>query len=405
MARLKNAFILGIAASLLALMHPLLANPQITGVTQSAQGLVNGSTLVISGSGFGTKMPAAPYLWADFAQGTLLPSDYGIDPIWWNYQLDNYNSSVAPSGSIGNLFYNSTGGPENGPFANGYPQNGSGVSWAFFIVPPMYNTSSGKYGFTWNRSSKMKFTWNDLGGRYFISRKMRKNFVTSQIINWKPFRTGAGGTGGVEWVWGAWNGDYEADGFPSNGIPNGYPTNGMSNAYAATYLNGSSIGTQTNTTFLEGPISKWFTDEIVYQTNSCYKCADGNVQWIVNGSLEAQQPINMGWTLWSLTLRENASEDMRWIGIQGVADNDASFPKTNTFGVADIYVDNTWSRVMICAASTWSACKTNEVEIPTAWSQNSITVVLRAGAIINLNNAYLYVVDSNGDVNQNGYPL
>ena len=179
----------------------------------------------------------------------------------------------------------------------------------------------------------------------------------------------------------------------------------MSAAYAALYLNGSRTGTSTSPTLTEGPINQWFTDEIVYQTNSCYKCADGDVLWIVNSSLVGQEPINMGWIVWTLVLRENATGDMKWAAIQGVADNDPSFPNTNTFGLADIYVDNTWSRVMICNAATWTACNTKEIEVPTAWSQKSITIVLRSGAITDINNAYLYVVNSNGEVNQNGYRL
>ena len=104
-----------------------LATPVITGVS-APNGLVNGQQLTITGSGFGAKSPAAPYLWADFEQGNLNPSPLGIDQAWAN--------TPSASGSIGNMVYSATGGPNNGPYAQGIPQSGSGVSWAFFVHPP-----------------------------------------------------------------------------------------------------------------------------------------------------------------------------------------------------------------------------------------------------------------------------
>ena len=114
----------------------------------------------------------------------------------------------------------------------------------------------------------------------------------------------------------------------------------------------------------------------------------------------------MGWINWTLHLRDSATnEDITDMSIQGVADNDASFPTTNTFGLDDIYVDNTWARVMIGNAPTWAASTVHDIEIPTAWSGNSISVVLHNDSLPNFSGAYLYVFDSNGSVNQNGYPL
>ncbi len=97
-----------------------LATPVITGVSDSG-GLVNGATLTITGSGFGTKSPAAPYLWADFGEGNINPSPLGQDHAWANIQ---------------NMVYSPTGGPDNGPYAAGTPQSGSGVVWTFFVDPP-----------------------------------------------------------------------------------------------------------------------------------------------------------------------------------------------------------------------------------------------------------------------------
>ena len=347
------------------------ATPVITGVTTSG-GLVNGATLTITGSNFGAKTPAAPYLWADFGEGNINPSPLGQDHSWSNIQ---------------NMVYSPTGGPDNGPYAQGVPESGSGVYWTLMLSPP-YNSATGTWG----------FTWNDLGAKYYVFRKMKKNFATANTINWKDFRMSVHG-GGLDWAWGAWNGSMVVENLPTG-------VNGESVAYAATYPNGATVGTQTNPSIVEGPINQWFSDEIVYQVNSCYTCSDGQVQWIVNGSLVGQEPINMGWINWTLHLRDSATnEDITDMSIQGVADNDASFPTTNTFGLDDIYVDNTWARVMIGNAPTWAASTVHDIEIPTAWSDSSITVSLHNDSFPNFNGAYLYVFDSNGNVNANGYPL
>ncbi len=72
----------------------------------------------------------------------------------------------------------------------------------------------------------------------------------------------------------------------------------------------------------------------------------------------------------------------------------------------DLYVDDTWARVIIGNASTLAtSTTTREVQIPSAWSANSITVTVNRGAFGASANAYLYVVDSNNAVNATGYAI
>jgi len=71
----------------------------------------------------------------------------------------------------------------------------------------------------------------------------------------------------------------------------------------------------------------------------------------------------------------------------------------------DAYFSNTRARVEIGNAGTWSACTHRETQIPTAWSSSSITVTVNRGSFGDLAQQYLYVVDSSGAVNQQGYPL
>ncbi len=71
----------------------------------------------------------------------------------------------------------------------------------------------------------------------------------------------------------------------------------------------------------------------------------------------------------------------------------------------DIYIDITQARVEIGNAPTWTASTHREIQIPSAWSDTSITITLNKGSFSNFNNAYLYVIDANGNVNTNGYLL
>lgn len=63
----------------------------------------------------------------------------------------------------------------------------------------------------------------------------------------------------------------------------------------------------------------------------------------------------------------------------------------------DIYIDNTRARVEIGDNSVWADCQHREIQIPSAWSTTEITTTLNKGTFPD-GIAYLYVVDSDGDV-------
>ena len=67
----------------------------------------------------------------------------------------------------------------------------------------------------------------------------------------------------------------------------------------------------------------------------------------------------------------------------------------------DIYVDSTYSRVMLGNNATYSSCTILEPQIPTAWSGTSITVTANLGALTG-STAYLFVFDSTNDANATG---
>jgi hypothetical protein len=45
------------------------------------------------------------------------------------------------------------------------------------------------------------------------------------------------------------------------------------------------------------------------------------------------------------------------------------------------------------------------LQVPTNWKENSISVSFNQGALLNGATAYIYVVDTNGNINNQGYPF
>lgn len=70
-----------------------------------------------------------------------------------------------------------------------------------------------------------------------------------------------------------------------------------------------------------------------------------------------------------------------------------------------LYVDDTWHRVVICPESTWEERGNCEIQIPTSWNDNQVTVQLNLGGLYSNDSVYLYVVDDDGIANINGWQL
>jgi hypothetical protein len=72
----------------------------------------------------------------------------------------------------------------------------------------------------------------------------------------------------------------------------------------------------------------------------------------------------------------------------------------------DVYIQyNTSARVELCNGSQWSGRGKCEIQEPTAWSDNSISAVVNTGSYKNGQEVYIYVIDSNGNVNAQGFPI
>jgi hypothetical protein len=71
----------------------------------------------------------------------------------------------------------------------------------------------------------------------------------------------------------------------------------------------------------------------------------------------------------------------------------------------EIYVDRTQARIELGNAATWAGSTHFEIQIPTDWSSTAVTFRVSQGTAANGETAYLYVIDSAGNVNADGYPV
>ncbi len=71
----------------------------------------------------------------------------------------------------------------------------------------------------------------------------------------------------------------------------------------------------------------------------------------------------------------------------------------------DLYMDSTLSHVVLANASTLSSSTKREMQIPTSWNNNAITLRVNLGAFSPGQVAYLFVFDANGNANAIGTPV
>jgi hypothetical protein len=71
----------------------------------------------------------------------------------------------------------------------------------------------------------------------------------------------------------------------------------------------------------------------------------------------------------------------------------------------EFYTDSTRARVEVCDAATWSARRRCELQLPTAWSDASITATFKKGYLPSSTTAYVYVINASGNVNAAGFPI
>lgn len=321
------------------------AAPEVLGITGD---LNNKATVMVEGSGFGTKVVATPWVWDNFEDGTNA-NLVGTSPkgIWQQYYstgsvFPHYDSSAAYSGFLGTKKTTQQSEEFYSYGVSGLNSDEMYYSIMFKWTKDVINDSGA--------NPVMKMTRLNTQG----------SFYTSQPSIYTTVRTGSG------WSYGD-------------------ATNGTGALYNEPFLG-----------YLTPDI--WHRIE-VYWKLSMPGIADGEVKFFFD-NIEKQAG------LWSNVITRAISYPNQKVD-NFLLPMMQSLGSTNiySFHADDVYVDRTQARVEVCNTATWSARTHCEIQIPSAWLDTSATVILNQGIFADFNNTYLYVIDADGNVNANGYLL
>jgi hypothetical protein len=318
-----------------------LADPVITSVSGT---LTQGATVTIAGSGFGIKDPAPPLIWADFEDGTLNPSKFGQRKRW--------------SGSMSHSHFALT--TENQAPHSHFSALGTYTpevrSFSFEIIK---SREEGGWTKVYNYQKRF-YDFGNTANQNFWSLQAGDSESTSFYGSWEPevgrcYNTAEGYMGGVR-------GSYQ-------GVP--YDTD------------------------------EWLTEEFIWQF-------EGGTGRNLDGT---KGPGGTG--IWDYTQNGKRVQHRDNV-FNGTVHPTRLFtdnyvasapPDGSKVYMDDIYIDDTYARVMIGNAPTLAGSTIREIQIPSSWSEASIRVRLNLGSFLDLDQAFLYVFDSNGAVNKKGYPL
>lgn len=169
--------------------------------------------------------------------------------------------------------------------------------------------------------------------------------------------------------------------------------------YYVTELSGSTCpGNMASESAAKPPSNSWYIEELQsYQGTSCG--ADGSHKVWRDGTLLFNKTNLKG--------RGDGAWDADWnqFNCQHYQTDEGIVAQDSYLYYDDFYVDNTWARVMIGNNSNFSSCTHREIQIPTEWDDGSITITGNRGSFDPCEAYYLFVVDADGNVNTNGFPI
>jgi hypothetical protein len=323
------------------------ADPAISGVTGTVG---HGQSITITGTALGTH------------------GNYGDGQTWHGARFLNFRFTDFEDGQIG---------------AHGFFEQSGGQTWVFAPqelgiatdAPPPHST----------RYLRRAWKTTRLGG---ISATISGG--GQQFYNTFKFKADANVQAGK--FWRLYGGASQNSVFLSAGCPT------VSNPTirgGTECTSGSCAGAQT--AWGTGPAvvdGKWHRVEVWVDaaSNTFSVSVDGQAAWSQPNWLSSNFAMN-GHTVDYPNLIDDPSS------------TDATCPATGTFNYDDIFIDFTRARVELGDASTWTAVRRKEVQLPTSWSASAVTVRVNAGTFPVGASAYLYVIDGNGAVNANGYPV
>ena len=330
------------------------ATPTISGVTGT---VTHGNSITISGSGFGTKSPVKPMIWANFESGADPDSSLSRYTAWDGVYNFTRTAGVGVGGGYAMQSYTFVG----------QEQNFTGVIYA-----PI-------------------FPFNSVGQKWYLYRKSARNFAVTDDMNWKNFRPHYDPAGFYTQI-GNGNLSEEASGAIGYMCPQQSPLSSTcTDSITMAQIRGNENG-------------NWNTEQYISRSNTSGQ-QDGFFQYIVNGRKAIELPyFDYAQKNWY----HGTGAAVDFGVVHDVSANTPDPPNGSWTKDDNIYLDDSWSRVMLSNRSTWGTASSGplyEIQIPTAWSDTSITAQVNVGELTGGSTAYLYVVDASGTANASGYSV
>jgi len=142
------------------------------------------------------------------------------------------------------------------------------------------------------------------------------------------------------------------------------------------------------------PAHRWGNMSATVQVNSSAGACDGGYEYFTDFvSQGGPDEIVMG----SDATDSNVYE-MLWLGNYLKNGTQTEYVRWD-----DVYFDNTWARVELGDAVNYDDCTHREMQIPTAWSPESVTVRVNRGSFP-AGRAFLFVINASGEVSH-GFEL
>ena len=335
----------------LLLLAPVAFAQSITGVTGS---VVDGEQITILGGPFGTKGNAAPVIFTDFNEGI---AETAVDSL----------ESVHGWRSWG------AGDDDPARYSNEALRDSEGMNCRF-IYPDRISGSG--------LSDDMVQDGLDIdaGDRVYLSMYIWSTYTGCQVEGvdpqqWKIFRFSHGNNGYPALVF-LWHGA-------------GLTPPGTSKVFS---YQGSGGGGEDEARYLPGetpaPIETWWHFEIEAQVSSGPGQSDGVSRAWYNGELRVDES---DWTY--LHPDDDPNDVWNWIMIGQYIQRP---PWEYVVRYDDVYIDKSWARVVLADSPNWNNSTHRELQIPTSWNSNAISVTVNSGTFQPGQTAYLFVVDPDG---------
>ena len=310
------------------------------------------NVITVSGTGFGTKSPAAPLIWATF-NGSTVPTTLSQLPGGWHYSEKGEASSDSPMSGSGKLL------------------SSSGWNTANFMVG--LNLETGGYG-----------------SKVFVRLGRRLNFINDvsnrKFIRW--WAVSGGSQPDIVFNNGAVAKDMVLSVEQGAGTFSAYPggcNGGYSPAGGVHCSNNSHYGP-----FPPGQDTNWHSEQYFIQTNSANDAADARFSvWYdsMSGTVTGRKTD-------TAAVSGNYASGEFYVMDDPATGGATPVPaSTATVSFDDLYIDSSWKRIYIANSSVLSTASVTEPGIPKAWSDTSVEFYFHQGRLANGSTNWVFVCD------------